>query len=586
MQVLVGPPPSFLSATRRHALNRSETRALVCSVGVEGWTKVPSRNYPNNHDMLQQKSSILPAGHPVQQMQGLAKTLALPGMFSPSRFPSFPALERTAVMGFSAPVTLSVAVNSSTHLMACRQAAWPMWADQLDTQLLNCSYAARYMSDSLPNTPATTANRTYVFHGAIFNWTAGASTATSVDAGVNGVAPPFAYPVLGMDGETSSLPWVYAPANGCTVFVVGNPNAAYTNAESLQITYEIWSSKGEAFMNTLAATIAAGTRSIAVQVGTLGEGQWIRPVSVTATSAVANTPASAMAFAIVFVNTTTYTFSASASTMGSVGVGGTTVPVNFFPLVYPVEFKNSQLPWYSTRVTAVSALCTNTTQVLNKGGTVLAGRVQPQVLSPWAVDANYINGLHPAEKAFLPLETGLYTYCPPSSDMASFFDYTLPTGGVNALTPYCPVYRLDNDSLVNHAFVSAPVAATLAITVDWHVEFRTSSALFPIGLSTLTLESLHQAQIILAGAGFFFENPEHKAVLEEVVDAAKKYGPSLLSFVSPAAGRAAAAGVKMLSSKPKNTMKATSAANSGIVSKPQPKPKKGKGQKPKKGKKR
>jgi hypothetical protein len=222
-------------------------------------------------------------------------------------------------------------------------------------------------------------------------------------------------------------------------------------------------------------------------------------------------------------------------------------------------------------------LGTNVTQVLNKGGTILGGRVSPAVIDPWRVQQSYVNALHPAEKAFLPLETGVYTYCPPSTDLIFFSDHTLNTGqGASA----CPIYVLSNDALYNKLYLTtAGVEESLACTVTWHLEFRTSSALFQIGLSGLTLESLHQAQLVLAETGYFFENPKHDAVLSKVISAAKKYVPMAVGAYNPAVG-AVMKGMIKAKAKPRATIKpktgpskprTTTAAASGMLPKGQKK---------------
>jgi hypothetical protein len=297
---------------------------------------------------------------------------------------------------------------------------------------------------------------------------------------------------------------------------------------------------------------------------------------------VANSTEGAPSFTVTaVVSAGTQAYSDSAVTYGNVVVTAGTVTA-LYPLSYPVEFSNSTLPWYSTRVTAAAVLGTNVTQIQKKGGTVLAGRVSPNVQNPWVVSQSYVNGLHPAEKAFLPLETGIYSYCPPSTDLANFWDYTLPTYIGSNSSFSAPVMRLDNDSLVNIMFITATSdAEQLAITLDWHIEFRTSSALFPIGLSAMTLESLHSAQLALASVGFFFENPTHQNILNRVISAAKAFAPQAASLLAgPTAGKLVH-GALMLTNAPRSDMKTTTAKASGWEGPPKQKPAKGKGKKKK-----
>lgn len=241
------------------------------------------------------------------------------------------------------------------------------------------------------------------------------------------------------------------------------------------------------------------------------------------------------------------------------------------PLVEPVEFANSALPWNATRVTAAAFLGTNVTQVLNKSGTVLGGRLSPAVVDAWRCTAQNITNLHPAEKAYLPLETGVYTYCPPSTDLVFFTDYSRSTVQASTHGGLIPIFSLENDSMYNKMFLTpAGADEALACTVTWHIEFRTSSALFQVGLSAMTLESLHTAQLILAAHGFFFENPEHKGMLNRIIALAKQFAPAAVSMIHPMAGKALeyVAGRYGKQVTPKagpSKPPTTSAAKSGIV---------------------
>jgi hypothetical protein len=46
------------------------------------------------------------------------------------RFPSFPALERTALMGFNQPATLVLPASTPVSMTLFRSATYPVWADQ------------------------------------------------------------------------------------------------------------------------------------------------------------------------------------------------------------------------------------------------------------------------------------------------------------------------------------------------------------------------------------------------------------------------------------------------------------------------
>lgn len=493
-------------------------------------------------------------------MSGLAKQIALPHEYAPQRFPSFPALERTAVMGFSAPASLNLTGTVPTKMMVTRQAAWPVWAEydaygygNLITYVTTAvSTVASEMSTELAITSALTGYENFDV----------APSATCIGfSGANRVLP---YPVVGIDNQSGNVPWTWMPARATCSIIVASNNASTAATWNASVTMERWTAPGEAseYQVVVIPAVSATNRG-GIGTMTASNGGWFRPVSLSVQNTVAGSLVPSWLVGVC-ISCGVPTYTVSTTTCGTVTVPS--VPLKLFlPLVAPTEFANSTLPWYSTRTTATAMLGTNVSQILHKAGTVLAGRVPPQVYSPFDVTQTYINGLHPAEKAFLPLETGVYTYCPPSTDLTDFWDYTLDSSITH--TP-CPVYRLDNTALVNVLFITAGSDdEQLAVTADWHIEFRTVSALFQVGLSTMTLESFHQAQLTLADAGFFFDNIDHKAILGKVLNAAARFGPALLALVNPGLGKAARMGVQYLSSKPGATPPASSAKGSGLVSK-------------------
>ncbi len=470
---------------------------------------------------LQQTTINIPAGHPVRAMAGLAKQIALPGEFAPERFPSFPALERTAVMSFNQPASLTLPAGVQTKMMLARQAGFPLWADQaVSGQVMqyfyystgaNATYDAQLEIETLLETPR--------FGSAVLIATPGRPTVTT---GV--IQDSFKYPVMGVDAGLGPMQWVYVPAGYTLCLSAGRSDAAAFAATcNVRFSVDRWSAPGEMKTLDYNATALVG-QNTCVNYFQVLENSWLRPrtLGVQFGSMQATTFSWYVGLSVIGGTVTGYT--PSGVDGGNLTVTPTAITA-LLPLVISSEFTNSKIPWQATRTTAAAVLGTNVTQVLNKAGTILAGRVNPENEDPFAVTSTYVAALHPAEKAWLPLETGVYSYCPPSTDMANFWDYTSGT-----ILDY-PVYRLDNSSLVNVMFLTAGSAAeSLAVTASWHLEFRTSSALFQIALSGMTLESFHQAQLALAAAGFFFHNPDHKSVLSKVIGAVKKVAP----IVAPA----------------------------------------------------
>lgn len=513
---------------------------------------------------MQQRTSILGASHPVRGLVGLAKQMALPHEYAPERFPSFPALERTAVMSFNTPTTMTVSHQNS--LMVCRQAAYPAWGKWANG-FSGTQYTGIWQASTTDFGAAIITERQVTFNNPFQTMVANNTSPAADRIALNGFIPfPYPQPVLGLDAGLSPYPFIYVPAGANLQTIIGFNDFAINTAVSTSLEFEIWTSAGEGRRGNLNGSIPANVRSGLLGTSAFTDNTWIRPVMATFNVNPGQATFSKQAtvcFVVCF--TSSNAFTGSSTDLGTlVGSGQTTTPP-FFPLVYPNEFLNSPLPWRSTRTTASAVLATNVTQVLNKAGTVLSGRVNPQQYDPFNVTSNIIGGLHPAEKAFLPLEMGYYTYCAPSTDLASFTDTTVGIGLTANLT-LAPVYRLDNTSLVNLAFFTGVVglSETLALNIDWHIEFRTTSTLFNIAMCGLTLETFHQAQLALAQAGYFFENPEHKGILNKVLSATKRYGPDIVSLVNPTAGKLLK-GAIAIRRKPNTSVPTTSAVNSGML---------------------
>lgn len=477
----------------------------------------------------------LPANSPARSLVGLARQIALPHEHAPLRYPSFPALERTALMGFSQVGTWAISTGTSDQnkFMLARQAAFPFWTSP---SVSGTTYIVGYNAYSQVNY-AELVSAPEVSPSLGYYYTGGTVASTFAPGIAGGTPTTCGYPILGVDSSVT-MPYVYVPENSNCYLVVGQQTAV-VNACAARVSMACWTAPGEENYTTYATcSILAGNQSAMNFIGGLagGKGTWVRPIGIEIAGTIAEIRG---AWNITFVVVSgTAVHAPSVSTQGTVTV---TPAANFIlqPAFGPSEYANSIIPWQSTRTTAAAVCLTNVTQVLNKGGTVLAARVNPANINPFSnlASPSYVSTLHPAEKSFLALETGMYTYAPPSTDLAEFWDYTGST-----LTTPPPVYRLDNSSMVTLGFLQNAVVETMAFNMDWHIEFRTSSALFPIGISTMTLESLHYAQLALHEAGFFFENPSHKGILSKVVDAAAKYAKvaaPVLSVVHPGAGAVA-----------------------------------------------
>lgn len=480
---------------------------------------------------MQQATINLPSSSPVRAMTGLAKVLALPAEFAPTRLPSYPALERTAVVGFNQPSKLNLVGGSDdVKVMLSRQAAFPVWASSAGTGLDIASTSYRSDNDS-------TGTGVYAEYDFTDKWCVldGPSAAITDTLGRVGAAFGAAYPV-GLDASLGPIPFAYQPLGLGAQWVLACGNG-YTVPAGLTLTAKLylqeWVSPGTTQPAFQTFTIAAGQTSSNFGTAMLinnDDVRWLRPRKLTISLSASGVLPEYFTFNLcTATSASTPAFTATPGTPGTVTAEGNARA--FRPMCGAAEFDVSSVPYESTRVTACSLLVTNVTQVLNKNGTIIAGRLNPRTVNPFTVLSSGLMSLHPAEKAWLPMETGLYTYCPPSTDLVAFWDYAaLQTDDLWQGTVAYPCYRLDNDSLVNVAYLQAGTASNMALTATTHLEFRTTSALFQVALSGYTLETLHVAQLALAAAGFFFENPEHKPVLQKIVAGIRKLEP----FVTPA----------------------------------------------------
>jgi hypothetical protein len=440
-------------------------------------------------------------------------------------------LERTAVIGFNQPVKLANAVNDDTKLMLARQAAFPCWASTFGraSEIAGVCYVSD--SDSVALSSGATLSCEYEFGPHSFHVVNGTSGATIETVGAAGDL--YDHFPLGSDRQQGLLPFAPRFLGGSSAVVVYDADGTPLPAGVTIIVHlQTWFAPGQSRETTVSVVLPASFTGAAVITPPATSSdicEWVRPMRVTLNFTTSSNAPLKMGVGL-FVGANALAYAPSAVTAGALTSSGNTQR-SFRPIVGPAEFGVSRIPYEATRVTACSCLLTNVTQILNKSGTVIAGRLNPNTTNPFAADETALMSLHPAEKAWLPLETGLYTYCPPSTDLANFWDYSLAQTFVDSTTmEWYPVYRLDNDSLVNIAIMNAGVASNFGVTVTTHLEYRTTSALFQLALSGYTLETLHVAQLALASAGFFFENPEHNSVLSKVVMGIKKLAP----FVEPA----------------------------------------------------
>lgn len=452
----------------------------------------------------------------LKSMTAIARGFALPHETQPMRLPSFPALERTAVMTFNSTSTITVPSDNigGTRGLLFRQATYPLW---LETTTSSMGYGVLQYAESQYDTRLSdNGNYDEYIHGSFSGLFDGQTYQ------IVGLPPPAGYAIVGVDDVLGSRPFVYVPKN--FMYSVTLSQTEFGSGNKLQALIERYTHPGASNMLPPIQMTHIGTIGLKTVYGftaTATEAMWIRVGGFATPGGGAPAETNPQLPCLLYVGS-----DLSVSVSGAalvVAPSGTKRAL--LPTLTTTALKYSSLPFENTRVTAAAVLFTNVTKVLNKEGTVAAARLNPEVTDVWNFSASGYDNIHPAEKYFYGLEKGFYTYSAPSTDLARFWDYAVDN---TALTETVPAMRLDNNALVNSWLFSDPDGETsLAVNLDWHIEFRNTSQLWPVGLTAVTLESLHQAQLALVAAGFFFDNVDHKWILQKILSAAKALRPLL-----------------------------------------------------------
>lgn len=478
-------------------------------------------------------------------------------------------------MGFNASISAKINAGD-TRYMLTRQASMPLWGDYPAANDTNktLSYGVVYNFTTLAaSTPSAVSTIPSVYvepTDQVGAWWQDINYGVGAPSRTNFGGPwPVSYPVVGVDAQTGELPWVYIPDGAITLLTMTGQPYTYNT----KVTLELWANPGQSAPYTPAAATLTST-TVNTSAGTtlsIPGNSWVRIRALAIGVNTGSIPNGNFTVTLGCALTNTLPVYTPSATAGTWNLSSSPDDKWYFlPLTVSPEFKNSPLPWMATRLNAVAALFTNTTKVLNKEGTVLWGRTNPNLVNPFNVQKTTVESLHPAEKAFLDLEHGTYAYNPPSTDLASFLNYSVYIDPLSSSATLIPVYRLDNTAFTAQAFFSDPDGGTsLAINLDYHIEFRTSSTLFQIGVSTVPLETLHMAQVALLRSGFFFNNFDHTALINRIVKFAASMHP-LLAMAAPVMNGIIGATNYAISSRPKavNRPAATSGQGAGIVAKP------------------
>lgn len=443
----------------------------------------------------------------------LVQTIAVPRFHKPQRIPSFPALERTSVLGFTDTFTLNTEAvpGQETRLAIIRDPVFPLWrwVDYGDEASIY-----RVMEVNMIAQPSIGLTFTPVWQDTLLTYPIASWPAPA--------APLYVY-----EGKE------YLPSLNTHVAIqyrfAANPGPSAVSCTGTYLSnfFDI-----ETFEFDGVPTIGtSGGKWYASLVGILptdGVGFKIDVINYTATNGVL--------CEAVYVGSTT-------SPNGD--VYPCTAPTFYkqvramLPATTATEYASAPIVWQSTRANSVAVLLSNVSAVMQKEGTVNAARAPSESgINMFSSDSwsTQFTRVHPKERYFGPLEKGLYSFTLPDSVSELYHEYD----NIGYLIPVFKHY-LDGNRYAHCVLMKDPDhVAAMAVTVDRHIEFKSNSVLFPYGFATTPLESYHQAQMALANIGVFYENPTHLATIAALAkQAAMKYGPRLLQAALPYAVKGA-----------------------------------------------
>jgi hypothetical protein len=453
----------------------------------------------------------------------LAQTTALPAQNAPVRLPTYPSVERTAVLKMQAAYNMTITDNSSGYVIVMSDPVYPIWASQTTTNY--SSWLSRTSALTFPTVAGGTADLTkYMTNTA--GWSVGTKFNTTTG---------YYFQTYTLIDDSGRL-WWWVPANSNGFCAATTSATVHGGAFKFNVRKAACPSELEtASVIRVDATVAtsAASQITAILVG----GGWFTLESIECTtSATATTLVSVNS--ILIGNTTEATDPLVVTTAPT----GTLYAVLWPFLTTPFEGTVASKIYKGLRVNSLSVLFQNTTAVMEKEGTVQAVRL-PYASCPWDSSPGtnfytYFADAPVAERYVGLLEKGLYTYVAPDESSVKFHDYSHPSL-VNE------TWATAEDPCQYYHFIkftdqgTGSKATQLMLTLTVHYEFRSSSMLWEVGVSKITLEEWHQAQVAMMQLGFFFENPAHLATIARLAGvAARAAWPTVKRALGAAAGAA------------------------------------------------
>jgi hypothetical protein len=460
----------------------------------------------------------------VSDMSSLVQYQVVPHGAKPQRLPTFPQIERTSVLSFMTTTTQSTpAVEAGTgtlSLMAIRSPVFPLWKTY-PTGTYTAFWNMQFDPAGNPKMPGDVGS-----FADTSEWLDPGRAVSPIVSASGIFLPPT--PVWCLHGSKVGF---YVPQGWkFCVQVVLNVTVA-TGTWQMDCSY-CGNNDGICDGADLMIATNPGGTVITFKSTAAPWGAWYFPGEITCT-AIAS---AASTVADMYVGAIT---NGTFQSVTSVDLAN---PF-WYPVTAPPEYTSAPFIYSSTRVNAFSMLVQNCTAVLQKEGTVTAVRLPSS--KKWFSDATAngltlaTDGIAAGERYFGLLEKGFYTYVAPDQRTSQFSTCVINAIGSSSY-PIFPLAACAYAHVVSLDDLDKTQVSNFAITLDEHIEFRNTSQLFDIGISTLPLEDWHRAQVALASFGYFFENPTHLAVIARLARAA---ATTLWPIVRP---HVAAVGMKIL----------------------------------------
>jgi hypothetical protein len=332
--------------------------------------------------------------------------------------------------------------------------------------------------------------------------TTGAVTNPGV-TGANWTSPSLTSAIMAQDATREYL---YTPPNSSIIVTVGFGGAVFSTTPTVVVT--LMTPDGNR-QQVICAGVTGNTAAYGAFYNPAQGPSWYTPVAASVTASLPGGGYGSITLTASNCTALQYTITAATSgTLGLITFTGPKEPWTYmFPVSYNKEFDNSRVPFSSTRVGGVALRATNTTKLINKEGSILWGRF-PMTKDPFTFNQTTLSALPECDKRLFGLTEGFYTYVAPGQEISRFVDYRLRTYPA-IYDGTVPAFDLTSQSYCHAAIITdADSGTTFAASVATHLEFRSTSQLFPAKASTFPLEQLHQAVLKMDRVGFFFDTSE------------------------------------------------------------------------------